>query len=76
MPVSSIAPPITTTSLARRKVSGSVAAAIARLVDGPIATIVIVSGSFSRNNDKISSWAGFLDGMNSASGGCISCFVG
>lgn len=54
-PGTSTAPPMTTTSLALKNVSGSVAAAMARLVRGPIATMVIVSASFSRRSRNISS---------------------
>lgn len=53
-PGTEIAPPMTTTSFTRRKVSGSVAAAMARFVRGPIATIVIVSGGFSWRRRRIS----------------------
>lgn len=53
-PSMSIAPPITTTSLTFRNVSGSSAAASAKLVNGPIAIIVIVSGGFSRRRRSIS----------------------
>lgn len=60
--------PMTTTSFARRNVSGSSAAARARLVKGPIATMVMVSLSFSRSKRSISSWEGFCDGRNMASG--------
>jgi hypothetical protein len=63
-PGASIAPPMTTTSLTLRKVSGSFAAAIARLVSGPTATIVTVFGSFSAKISSITSWAGFKDGTN------------
>ena len=55
-------PPMTTTSFARRNVSGSIADARARLVNGPTATMVTVSGSFSRSTRSISSCAGRLDG--------------
>lgn len=65
-PHSSTLPPITTTSLTRRNVSGSLAAARARLVSGPTATIVIVSESFSRSNRRISSLAGTLEASNNA----------
>lgn len=60
----SIAPPITTTSFARRNVSGSSAAARARFVSGPTATIVTVSGSFSLSILRISWWAGFFEVIN------------
>lgn len=63
------APPITTTSFTRRKVSGSSADAKAKLVSGPTATSVTVSGSFSRNARKISLWAGSLEGMKEWSSG-------
>lgn len=56
---------MTTTSLTFRKVSGSVAAAMARLVSGPIATMVMVSGSFSLSSRSISSCAGFKEGVKS-----------
>jgi hypothetical protein len=64
-PGASTAPPMTTTSLTLKKVSGSFAAAIARFVSGPTATMVTVSGSFSANICSITSCAGFRDGMNS-----------
>lgn len=60
----SIVPPMTTTSFTRRKVSGSWAAANARFVKGPTATIVTVFSSFSFRTRRISSAAGCLDGMN------------
>lgn len=66
LPHSSTFPPMTTTSLALRKVSGSRAAARARLVNGPTATIVMVSGSFSRSKRSISSLAGALEASNKA----------
>ncbi|KAI5305463.1 hypothetical protein KEM55_008983 [Ascosphaera atra] len=50
-------------SLTRRKVSGSSRRAWARLVRGPMATMVIVSGSFSRRRRRISQWEGCLEGM-------------
>lgn len=46
-PGASTAPPMTTTSFALKNVSGSSAAANAKFVIGPTATIVTVSGSFS-----------------------------
>jgi hypothetical protein len=58
LPSTSIAPPITTTSLTLRKVSVSSAAANARLVRGPTATIVMVSRGFSLRSRRISLWAG------------------
>lgn len=69
-----IVPPITTTSFTRRKVSGSSAAAIARLVKGPTAIIVIVLGSFSRSSRKISLCDGDLEAVNVV-GGVSSSFV-
>lgn len=63
------APPMTTTSLTRRKVSGSSADARARFVRGPTATSVTVSGSFSRSARRISLCAGNLDRMNEWSPG-------
>lgn len=59
-----MAPPITAISFTRRNVSGSSAAAKERLVSGPRATIVIVSGSFSFSIRRISLCEGFLDGVN------------
>lgn len=55
---------MTTTSLTRRNVSGSSAAAKARLVSGPTATRVTESGSLSRSARRISLYAGSLDGVN------------
>jgi len=63
LPSQSIAPPITQTSLTRKNVSGSSAAARARLVRGPTATIVIVSSGFSFKSRRISWWAGRVDGI-------------
>lgn len=63
-PGTEMAPPITTTSLARRKVSGSEEAAVARFVSGPMATIVIVSGAFPRRRRRISWCAGVWEGVN------------
>ena len=57
-PVASTAPPIVTTSFTRRNVSGSSAAARAQFVSGPMATMVMVSGSFSRKIRRISWCAG------------------
>lgn len=57
------APPITTTSFTLKNVSGSLAAARARFVNGPTATRVTVSGSFSRRMWRISSCAGFFEAM-------------
>jgi hypothetical protein len=65
-PGTSIAPPITTTSFALRNVSESMDAAIARLVNGPTATIVMVSFSFSRRSRSISSAAERLEGVKRA----------
>lgn len=53
-PWTSMAPPITMTSLARRNVSGSTDAARAKFVKGPIATRDMVSASFSRSIRRIS----------------------
>jgi hypothetical protein len=55
---------MTTTSFTRRNVSGSSAAARARLVIGPIATMVILSGSFSRSRRRISLCPAVRDGVN------------
>ena len=57
-PKESTAPPMVTTSLARRNASGSSAAARAQFVSGPMATMVIVSASFSRRIRRISLCAG------------------
>lgn len=59
---------MTTTSFTRRNVSGSSEAAIARLVKGPTAIIVIVLGSFSRSNRKISLCDGTLEAVNAVDG--------
>jgi len=56
---------MTTTSLTFKNVSGSCAAAIARFVSGPTATIVTVSGSFSLSKSSMTSCAGFSDGVKS-----------
>ena len=63
LPSQSIAPPITQTSFTRKNVSGSSAAARARLVRGPTATIEIVSRGFSLRRRRISWWAGRVDGV-------------
>lgn len=60
---------MTTTSFTRRNVSGSSAAAKARLVRGPTATRVTESGSLSRSARRISLYAGSLDGVNAWSSG-------
>src|SRR5277367_1430387 len=62
-PVASTAPPIVTTSFTLRNTSGSSAAARAQFVSGPMATMVIVSGSFSRKILSISLWAGWDDAL-------------
>lgn len=62
-PGASMAPPMTTTSFTFKKVSGSCEAAIARFVNGPTATIVIVSGSFSLSRSSITSCAGLSEGV-------------
>lgn len=62
-PGASMAPPMTTTSLTFKKVSGSCEAAMARFVNGPTATIVIVSGSFSLSKSSITSCAGLSEGV-------------
>lgn len=49
---------MTMISFALRNVSGSAAAAMARFVIGPMATMVIESGLFSRSRESITSWAG------------------
>jgi len=54
---------MTTTSLVSRKVSRSVAAARARLVRGPMAMMVIVSGGLVRRRRRISWWAGVWEGV-------------
>ena len=58
LPTASTAPPMATTSLTRRKASGSSAAARAQFVSGPMAMMVIVSASFSRKIRRISLCAG------------------
>lgn len=70
-PSMSIAPPMTTTSLTFKKVSTSSAAASAKFVKGPTATIVIVSRGFSLRIRRISLCATFFEGMkdNSDEGG-------
>ena len=68
LPSTSMAPPITTTSLTLRKVSGSSAAASARLVKGPIATMVIVSCGFSCSSRRISLCAIAWEGMKEVVG--------
>lgn len=55
---------MTTTSLTRRNVTGSAAAARARLVSGPTATMEIVSGGLAARRRSISSWAGAVEGVN------------
>lgn len=62
-PVASTAPPIVTTSFALRNASGSSVAARAQFVSGPMATMVIVSGSFSRKILSISLCAGSDDAL-------------
>jgi hypothetical protein len=62
-PVASTAPPIVTTSFTLRNASGSSAAARAQFVSGPMATMVIVSGSFSRKILSISLCAGWDDAL-------------
>ena len=63
LPKASTAPPIVTTSFTLRNVSGSSAAARAQFVSGPMATMVIVSASFSRKILSISLCAGRDDGV-------------
>lgn len=60
------------TSLARRKVSGSSAAARAQLVKGPTATMEMVLGSFSRRRRRISKCERWVEGVNKALGCCAS----
>ena len=62
-PVASTAPPIVTISFTLRKASGSSAAARAQFVSGPMAAMVIVSGSFSRKMRSISLCAGWDDAL-------------
>jgi hypothetical protein len=62
-PGASTAPPMTTTSLTFKKVSGSLAAAMARFVNGPTATMVIVSASCSFSKSSMTSHAGLSDGV-------------
>jgi hypothetical protein len=64
---------MTTTSLTLKNVSGSFAAASARFVSGPTATIVIVSGSLSLSNSSICSCAGFSEGVNSECRSLTAC---
>ena len=54
LPGSSMVPPMTTTSLAFRNVFGSSAAAMAKVVNGPIAIKVMVSAGFSLRMRRIS----------------------
>ena len=63
-PATLIAPPMTNTSFARRKVCRSWEAAIAKLVKGPSAIRVMVSGGFDASSVKISSGENFVDGTN------------
>lgn len=58
---------MTTTSFTRKNASGSSAAASAMFVNGPMATIVIVSGSFSRRRRRISRCEGSWEGVKLAS---------
>ena len=63
LPGSSMVPPMTTSSLAFMKVFESSAAAMAKVVNGPIAIKVIVSAGFSLRMRRIS-WAEWrLDGV-------------
>jgi hypothetical protein len=62
-PVASRAPPIVITSFTLINASGSSAAARAQFVSGPMATMVIVSGSFSRKILSISLCAGWEDAL-------------
>ena len=54
LPGTPIAPPMTMTSLTLRKIPGSSAAARARLVNGPIATMVMLSVGLSLRMRRIS----------------------
>lgn len=64
LPGTSRAPPIAITSFARRSVAASSAAARARLVSGPSAMIVIVSGGDSARSRSMSLWLGTVEGVN------------
>ena len=64
LPGSSIAPPITRTSFARRKVCGDFAAARAKVVSGPKAIRVKVSGGLVESRVRMSSTAWAVDGVN------------
>ena len=74
LPGSRSAPPMTSSCFARRKVCGSVAAAVAKVVSGPIAIRVIVLGGLSRRRVRISSVEGFRDGVKRDGG--FECVCG
>ena len=63
LPGSVIAPPMTTSSFAFIKVTGSWAAARAKVVKGPRAMRVVVLGGFEERMSRISVGAGRCDGV-------------
>ena len=63
LPGRSMAPPITSTVLARRKVWGDLEAARAKLVSGPSAIKVILSGGLAARRVRISSTAWLGEGV-------------
>ena len=65
LPGTEIAPPMTRTDFARISMVGACEAARARLVRGPIAMTVMVSGGFSSRTRKISRWDGRFEGVKS-----------
>lgn len=67
-----MAPPMTRTAFARRKVVGDSEATRARLVRGPMATMVMVSGGFSERIRRISRWDSILEGVKSV-GESLGC---
>jgi hypothetical protein len=69
-----MAPPMTITSFAFRNVSGSSEAARARLVSGPSATMLIVSGGDSRRMSKMAWWEGRRLGVKSLNGVALDAF--
>ena len=70
----SMAPPMTRTALARRKIRGDLAAARAKFVRGPMAARVMVLGGLVERMVRISSTASLGDGVNRRLGvGGLSC---
>ncbi len=68
LPGQKMAPPITRTALARSKVVGDSDAASARLVRGPMAMMVMVSGGCSERIRRISRWDSVGEGVKSVGG--------